>query len=142
MIVTVKNSNSKRGIIKVISFIAVIAMFVAYYFHMSAEFEKTQKAKIEQENKIKAQEEESIEAKKIEKLIYKEVETAIDLVGQEFIQNVKIVDNKILITCDISTNLDPIKVRYGTLALIKNDLSNIKVAIDIKYIIESSFNDK
>lgn len=142
MVVTVKNNGSKNSFKKIISLVVVIAMFVAYYFHMSDEFSDKEintpsdnAQKIEKEDKLK-------ESRKIEKLIYREVETAVDLVGQEYIQSVKIIKDKILITCDTATNLDPIKVRYGTLALIKNELNNIKVAIDIKYIVESKYNEK
>lgn len=140
MIVAVKNSGPKK-IKKIISLLVVVAMFVAYYFHMSDEF--SAKDETVKQEVVKAPEDnKDEEAKKIEHLIYKEVETAVDLVGQEYIQDVKIVKDKILITCDTSTNLDPIKVRYGTLALIKNNLNNIKVAIDIKYIVESKYNEK
>jgi hypothetical protein len=139
MIVTVKNSGPKNYVMKIISVVALVAMFTAYYFHMSDQFSS---------NSGKANSKQSVEdvkkenAKDLEKLIYKEVETAVDLVGQEHIQDVKIVKNKILLVCDTDTNLDALKVRYGTLALIKNDLNNIKIAIDIKYIIESKYNEK
>lgn len=139
MIVAVKNGGPKRTLIKAISFIVVVAMFIAYYLHMSEEFSSKEEISSKQTLEV---EDDKIESKKLEKIIFKEVETAVDLVGQEYIQNVKIVGTTILIVCDTSTNLDPIKVRYGTLALIKNDLNNIKVAIDIKYIIESKLNDK
>lgn len=141
MIVAVKNDNPKRNFKKIISFLAVFAMFVAYYFHMSEEFaqeEAKTKAVIAQE--VEKQKEEE-KAKELEQLIYREIETAVDLVGQEYIQDVKLVKDKILITCDTSTNLEPLKVRYGTLALIKNDLNNIKIAIDIKFIVESKVNE-
>lgn len=141
MIVAVKNSGPKRTLTRVISLIVVIAMFVAYYFHMSEEF-SSQEETIKQEKVQNVEEDKAEDAKKIERLIFREVETAVDLVGQEYIQDVKIVKDKILITCDTSTNLDPIKVRYGTLALIKNNLNNIKVAIDIRYIVESKYNDE
>ncbi len=137
MIVTVKNSGPKNYVMKIISVVALVAMFTAYYFHMSDQFssnnEKTN-SNIEDTKKE--------DSKDVEKLIYKEVETAVELVGQEHIQDVKIVKNKILLVCDTDTNLDALKVRYGTLALIKNDLNNIKIVIDIKYIIESKYNEK
>lgn len=141
MIVAVKNSGPKRTLPRIISLLVVVAMFVAYYFHMSEEFSSSEEMD-KQEVIQNTQEDKSLESKRIERLIFREVETAVDLVGQEYIQDVKIVKNKILITCDTATNLDPIKVRYGTLALIKNNLNNIKVAIDIKYIVESKYNDK
>ncbi|PLY08655.1 MAG: hypothetical protein C0626_12435 [Arcobacter sp.] len=139
MIVTVKNSGPKNYVMKIISVLALVTMFTAYYFHMSDEFSSSQdRDKISPQNIEEMKREDS---KKVERLIFKEVETAVDLIGQEYIQDVKIVKNKILLVCDTSANLDALKVRYGTLALIKNDLNNIKIVIDIKYIIESKYNE-
>lgn len=140
MIVTVKNSGPKNYVMKIISVLALVTMFTAYYFHMSDEFSsgQTNTAKISPQNIEEMKREDS---KKVERLIFREVETAVDLIGQEYIQDVKIVKNKILLVCDTSANLDALKVRYGTLALIKNDLNNIKIVIDIKYIIESKYNE-
>lgn len=141
MIVAVKNNGSNNKLKKIISLVVVVAMFVAYYFHMSDEFSPKEEISPAQLEMQKKEEEEQTKARDIEKLIFREIETAVDLVGQEYVQDVKLVKDKILITCDTSTNLDPIKVRYGTLALIKNDLNNIKIAIDIKFIIESKLNE-
>lgn len=141
MIVTVKNSGPKNYVMKIISALALVTMFTAYYFHMSDEFssDKNNSVKISPQNIEEMKKEDS---KRVEKLIFREVETAVDLIGQEYIQDVKIVKNKILLVCDTSAKLDALKVRYGTLALIKNDLNNIKIVIDIKYIIESKYNEK
>jgi hypothetical protein len=139
MIVTVKNSGPKNYVMKIISVVALVAMFTAYYFHMSDEF-SSDKGKTNSKQTIEDMKKE--DSKEVERLIYKEVETAVELVGQEHIQDVKIVKNKILLVCDTDTNLDALKVRYGTLALIKNDLNNIKIVIDIKYIVESKYNEK
>lgn len=141
MIVAVKNSNSSNKFKKIVSFLVVIAMFVAYYFHMSEEFSQDNETKKANEQVVQ-EDTKTTKAKEIEQLIYREIETAVDLVGQQYIQDVKLVKDKILIVCDTSTNLEPLKVRYGTLALIKNDLNNIKIAIDIKFIVESKLNEK
>ena len=42
---------------------------------------------------------------------------------------------------DPDTNLDALKVRYGSTALIKKDINDTKIAIDLKYIIESKYNE-
>ncbi|WP_419766130.1 MAG: hypothetical protein ACNI28_05145 [Arcobacter sp.] len=139
MIVTVKNSGPKNYVMKIISVLALVTMFTAYYFHMSDEFSSNQTTSKTSPQNIEEMKRE--DSKKVERLIFKEVETAVDLIGQEYIQDVKIVKNKILLVCDTSANLDALKVRYGTLALIKNDLNNIKIVIDIKYIIESKYNE-
>ncbi|RXJ91132.1 hypothetical protein CRV01_02315 [Arcobacter sp. CECT 8983] len=141
MIVAVKTNNKKRLLIKVASAIAVVVMFIAYYFHMSNEFAMQQKK--EQEQKLKAIEIDNQKAmqKKLERIIYREVETAVDLIGQRNIQDVKIISDKVLILADVGTNLEALKVRYGSTALIKKDLKNIKIAIDLKYVIESKMNE-
>jgi len=141
MIVAVKTNNKKRLLIKVASAIAVIIMFIAYYFHMSNECAMQQKE--EQEQKLKAIEIDNKKAmqKKLERIIYREVETAVDLIGQRNIQDVKIISDRVLILTDVGTNLDALKVRYGSTALIKKDLKNIKIAIDLKYVVESKMNE-
>jgi len=133
MIVTVKRSK-KQKIIKLISIIAVIGMFIGYYFYMEEELEAKKIAKIKQEKKEMN--------RYLERFIYKEVEKAMDLLGQENIQYVKIIQKKIVIVCDLDTNLDALAVRYGTMALIKKTVNDIKIAIDLKYIVESKFNEK
>jgi len=140
MIVAVKTNNKKRTLIKILSIGAVILMFVAYYFHMSEEYEKQQK--IEKQEKLQQIkiEEEKQKAKKLERVIYREIETAIDLIGQRKVIDVKLISNRALIVVDPDTNLDALKVRYGSAALIKKGLKDTKIAIDLKYVIESKYN--
>ena len=80
--------------------------------------------------------------KSLEKAIVTEIEKAVDLIGQKYIQHVKIIENKVVIICEPKTNLDALKVRYGAMALIKNTLNEIIVAIDVKYIVKSRLDDK
>lgn len=141
MIVAVKRNNKKRNLIKLISALAVVGIFVYYYNHMSAEYEKKQMIeKQKQLEEIKINEEKE-KGKKLERIIYREIETAVDLLGQRKVIDVKIVSNKALIIVDPDTNLEALKVRYGTAALIKKDLKDIKIALDLKYIIESRQNE-
>ena len=142
MIVAVKRNGPKRKLIRVISLVAVIAMFTAYYFHMSEEFTQAQEKEKQKVVKQEQKTESTKKAKELERLIFKEIETAVDLIGQEYVQKVKVIKGKVLITCDSSTNLEPLKVRYGSLALIKTTLNDIKVAIDMKYIVESKYDGK
>ncbi|AXX93431.1 hypothetical protein CPU12_08730 [Malaciobacter molluscorum LMG 25693] len=141
MIIAVKRTSKKRLIIKVISIIAVIFMFIAYYFHMSDKF--AQDAKQEQLNEMQQTQQAAKENKKnkIEKIIYREVENAVDLVGQLNVRNVKIIANKIVIVCDPNTNIDALVVRYGTMALVKRTIDDIKIAIDLKYVVESKYDE-
>lgn len=142
MIVAVKTNNKKRIIIKIASLLAVVVMFVFYYFHMSNEFtsnqEKNSQEKIQKINKNSKLE----KSKKLERIIYREIETAVDLIDQRNILNVKIISNRALIVVDPDTNLEALKVRYGSMALIKKGIKDTKIAIDLKYIIESKYNEK
>lgn len=142
MIVAVKTNNKKRVLIKIVSLCAVVAMFVAYYFHMSEEYAKKEQQEKEQQLQMIKQNEEAEKDKKLERIIYREIETAVDLIGQRNIQDVKILSNKALIVTDPETNLDALKVRYGSMALIKKGIKDTKIAIDLKYIIESKYNEE
>ena len=141
MIVTVKRSK-KQKFIKLISLLALVGMFTGYYFYMEEEFKEKQKRDLEAKKIAKIEKEKKDMNRYLERFIYKEVEKTIDLIGEENIQFVKIIQKKIVIVCDLETNLDALKVRYGTMALIKKTINDIKIAIDLKYIIESKFNDK
>jgi len=140
MIVAVKTNSKKRTLIKLLSIGTVVVMLIAYYFHMSEEYSKYEQ--LENEKKLKQIEiNEKIETKKkLERIIYREIETAVDLIGQRKVIDVKIVSNRALIVVDPDTNLDALIVRYGSAALIKKGLKDIKIAIDLKYVIESKYN--
>ena len=139
MIVAVKRKDYKRILIKAISFVSVIAMFTAYYFHMSEEFSSEPDAKktnidIKVSSKNK-------KAKIIEKIIYREAETAVDLVGQSNVQEIKIVGKRLLMVCDTNSDLEPLMVRYGVMALVKNGINDIKIAISLDFIVESKYDE-
>lgn len=142
MIVAVKRKDPKKIIIKIISIVAVIIMFSMYYDHMSEEFSKQEMQAKNDKIEESISEKKRNQSKTIEKLIFREVETAIDLIGQEYVQKVKVINQKILIVCDVNTDLEALKVRYGTMALIRSELQNIKIAIDLKYVIESKLNEE
>lgn len=142
MIVAVKRKDPKKLMIKIASIVAVVIMFYMYYNHMSEEFAKQEAQAKNQQREESLVEKKRNKSKKIEKIIFREVETAIDLIGQEYVQRVKVVNRKILIVCDVSTNLEALKVRYGSMALIRSELNNIKIAIDLKYVIESKLDEE
>lgn len=142
MIVAVKTNSKKRLIIKALLLLSVVGMFIGYYFYMSEEYAKEQKIQSEkqvQEIKKKAKKEKD---RKLERLIYREIETAVDLIGQRKVIDVKIISSKALIVVDPDTNLDALKVRYGSTALIKKGIKDTKIALDLKYIVESKYNEK
>ncbi len=142
MIVAVKRKDPKRLIIKIVSIVAVVLMFYSYYSHLSEEFSKQEEAANSKKLEASTKNSKKEKSKKIERLIFREVETAIDLIGQEYVQQVKVVNRKILIVCDANTDLEALTVRYGTMALIKSGLKNTKIAIDLQFIIESKFNEE
>jgi hypothetical protein len=137
MIVAVKNNNKKRTFIKILSTLVVIGMFVIYYNYMSNEFNEKNSDTSVEAVKVEEQDKKS----KLERLVYREIETAVDLIGQRNVQKIKLVSNKVLIIADMDTNLDALKVRYGTMALIKKDIKDIKIAIDLQKVIESKLNE-
>ncbi len=140
MIVAVKR-NRKQKIIRFVSLAFVGLMLVGYYFHMSNEMAEQDRIEMETKKAAKLKEEKIKETKKnFERAVLSEIEKAVDLIGQENVQHVKIIENKLVIICELKTNLDALMVRYGTLALIKNTLNEIIVAIDLKYIVERKKN--
>ena len=142
MIVAVKR-NKKQKLIKIISLLVVVGMFAGYYFYMSNEFAQQEKQKQELQKAKKIQLDKKKKAKKnAERALILEIEKAVDLIGQEYINHVKIIENKVVIICEPKTNLDALTVRYGTMALIKNTLNEIIIAIDVNYILESRLNEK
>jgi hypothetical protein len=140
MIVAVKR-NKKQKFIKILSLVILVAMFGGYYYYMSKNFEEQQQKDLEAKQALKIEEDKKIENKKnFERAILTEVEKAADLIGQEYIRHVKIIENKVVIICEPNTNLEALMVRYGAMALVKNTLNEIIIAIDIKLILESKLN--
>ncbi|RXJ67129.1 hypothetical protein CRV08_11090 [Halarcobacter ebronensis] len=140
MIIAVKSTTRKKIITKFLSVGAVVLLCLFYYYYMSDTY--AQKQKIENEKKLQQikEEERGKNSNKLEKLIYREIESAVDLIGQRKVIDVKIVSNRALLVVDPDTNLDALKVRYGSAALIKKSVNDIKIAIDLKYVIESKYN--
>ncbi|MGM0519309.1 MAG: hypothetical protein ACQERD_06680 [Campylobacterota bacterium] len=140
MIVAVKRGR-KQKLIKLISLLAVLAMFGGYYWHMSNEFDKQQKQQLEEKQAALAKQKE-LETQKDEtqKAIMSEIKKAVALVGQENVRHVKIIENKLILICELETNIEPLMVRYGTMALTKKTLNEIIIAVDIKYVLESKLN--
>ena len=140
MVLIVKGKSYKSLLRKTLSMVLLVAMFSFYYIHMSNKF---------QEDKLKLQTELQAKNKiitnkknlksKIERLIYKEAENSVELIGQEHVQEVKIIKNKLVIICDWDTDIEPLFIRYGVIALVKSTPENIKIAIDLKFIVESKY---
>lgn len=151
MVIIVKNSNIKQQIIKYVAIFSLVVMFIAYYFYMSNKFEEefnksvdisevvnnssksaTPPVKVVKPRRIN-------KSLKFEDIIYKEASIIVDLLEQKHIQSIKAVKSKLLIICDYDTNLEPLMVRYGVQALIKNEVTHIKIALDLKEIVENKY---
>lgn len=89
----------------------------------------------------KYQEEQKLTSRSIqlENLIFDEAQTVVKLLDQRYIQSVKIVKDKLLIVCDYSTNIEPLLIRYGANALVKNSDRDIKIAIDLAVIVGNRY---
>ncbi|MGB3750711.1 MAG: hypothetical protein WA945_04035 [Arcobacteraceae bacterium] len=139
MIIIIKTRNKNQFLIKALSVLALLLMFWLYYGHMSEKFQ-------EQNNALVTQLDETIVKKKIdksidlEKTIYKEAVVIVNLLEQKHIQSIKIVKDKLFLVCDFSTDIEPLLIRYGVAAMIKNSNQNIKIAIDLKTIVENKYD--
>lgn len=140
MIVTVKKNKNMK--IKILSLVILVLMFIAYYFYMRDEY----KIPMKQKNALVKVDSMELKkkklSKKLEKIIYKEIESSIDLLGQEFIIDVKVIRNKVLITCDPDTDISAVTIRYGSLALVKRSINNIQIAIDLAYLVNSKLDEE
>jgi len=138
MILIVKGKNYKRLAIKAISVVGLICMFFAYYLHMSDKFQEQNNALVKKLD-VKGKNKKIQLARQLEKLIFKEAEMVVDLLGQTHIQSIRIVEQKLFIVCDFDTDIEPLLVRYGVKAMIKQSAKNVKIAIDVKFIVESRY---
>ncbi len=138
MILAVQTRNYKTLGLKAFSYIALITMFYFYYNHMSDKF-STQNSVLVKKLDIKAQDKTIALSKKLEKLIFKEAEMAVDLLGQTNVKSIKIQKSMLYIICDYDTDLEPLLVRYGVKALVKSSVIDIKIALDLKFIVESKY---
>ena len=140
MVLIVKGKNYKSLLRKTLSVVLLVTMFSFYYIHMSNKF---QEDKLKLQTQLLAKNKIITDKKnlksKIERLIYKEAENSVELIGQEHVQEVKIIKNKLVIICDWDTDIEPLFIRYGVIALVKSTPENIKIAIDLKYIVESKY---
>ena len=134
MIVVVRRNN-KRKVIKLLSFVILIGIFSGYYFYINQK--SVQENNTNTSKKIQTQEKKKYN-KIVEKNILNEVEKIVDLIGQKYVQDVKIIEENIVVFCLLGTNTDALKVRYGSTVLIENTIDEIIVMIDIKDLFRSN----
>lgn len=140
MIVAVKRNKSQK-ILKIIIVVLLISGG-AYYYNDYVETARinAEKQKLEEEQKrvLKAKEEEQEKIKQeAQREILAEVEKAVNLIGQEYVRDVKLIKNKVVFVCEPDTNIDALVVRYGAMALIKKTFDEIVIVVDIDFILKN-----
>lgn len=145
MILAVKRPK-KNYLLRIIFLLIVIGIAAMYYNDLNKKHEEQIKRDLEAKQLLKIQEEKKEkrekEKKEVEAAILSEIEKVIDLVGQEYVTNARIIEDKLIIICQPETNLDALIVRYGAMALIKRTVNEIVIAIDINFILKSRLNAK
>ncbi|MFW2557760.1 hypothetical protein [Aliarcobacter butzleri] len=140
MIVAVKRNKSQK-ILKII-IVVLLVSGGAYYYNDYVETARinAEKQKLEEEQKrvLKAKEEEQKKIKQeAQREILAEVEKAVNLIGQEYVRDVKLIKNKVVFVCEPDTNIDALVVRYGAMALIKKNFDEIVIVVDIDFILKN-----
>ncbi|MCT7615163.1 hypothetical protein [Aliarcobacter butzleri] len=140
MIVAVKRNKSQK-ILKII-IVVLLVSGGAYYYNDYIETARinAEKQKLEEEQKrvLKAKEEEQEKMKQeAQREILAEVEKAVNLIGQEYVRDVKLIKNKVVFVCEPDTNIDALVVRYGAMALIKKTFDEIVIVVDIDFILKN-----
>ena len=140
MIVAVKRNKSQK-ILKIIIVVLLVSSG-AYYYNNYVETARinAEKQKLEEEQKrvLKAKEEEQEKIKQeAQREILAEVEKAVNLIGQEYVRDVKLIKNKVVFVCEPDTNIDALVVRYGAMALIKKTFDEIVIVVDIDFILKN-----
>jgi vacuolar-type H+-ATPase subunit I/STV1 len=107
---------------------------------MSSKFED-QTSKLENQLTVQKKEETLSRSMGYENEIYKEAVIIVDLLDQKHIQSIKVIKDKLLIICDYNTDIEPVLIRYGVKAFVKNTAKNIKIAIDVKTIVENKYEE-
>lgn len=140
MIVAVKRNKSQK-ILKII-IVVLLVSGGAYYYNDYVETARinAEKLKLEEEQKrvLKAKEEEQEKIKQeAQREILAEVEKAVNLIGQEYVRDVKLIKNKVVFVFEPDTNIDALVVRYGAMALIKKTFDEIVIVVDIDFILKN-----
>lgn len=140
MIVAVKRNKSQK-ILKIIIVVLLVSGGVYYYNdYVETARINAEKQKLEEEQKrvLKAKEEEQKKIKQeAQREILAEVEKAVNLIGQEYVRDVKLIKNKVVFVCEPDTNIDALVVRYGAMALIKKTFDEIVIVVDIDFILKN-----
>jgi len=138
MIIVIEGKRNKQLLIKALSMLSLVVMFWFYYGHMSDKF-KQQNDQLLSKLELKKEKKVTNKNDNIEKTIYKEAVVIVDLIKQRHVQSIKIVKDKLFIVCDFNTDIEPVLIRYGVNAMVKNTDKNIKLALDLRVIVENKY---
>jgi len=134
MIVIVKAPNYKKIVFQLLSIGALGGAGGWYYYdtHKEVSAPKEQHAVHTQKDDKKEK-----RAKELESIIYNEAEVVVYLINQVKVWDLKIVKDRLFIECSSDTDLEQLMIRYVAMELVKNTSTNIKIAIDLSYLVES-----
>ena len=146
MIVKVRKKSSSSKILKLIIIaglffgIVYISLLIKEENLLSIELEKAREdEKIAIQIEHEKKEKEKLDAQRI---ILIEVEKVVDLIGQNNINDIKVVKNKVVYILNPNTNIDAINIRYGAMALIKKSFKEIVVVVDLEHILKGKLGWK
>lgn len=136
MVVVVKAHNYKKTFATVFVICAATIAGAWYYFQnqmhpIALKHEQNMPKALESKYEKRA--------KTLEKIIYNEAEICVELLNQAKVKKISVVGDKLVIVCDVDVDIEPILVRYGANALVKNSLSDVKIAVDLAYITENKY---
>lgn len=137
MILAVKRKGFKSKKAFIITFIILVGIFSWYYNHMQDVY-----ANLDKNNKEDIIEvDPSEKSKKLERIIFSEAETIVDLIGQSNVREIEMVKDRLVLVVEPESNIDPLMIRYGVLALVKRTPNDIKIAIKLDKIVESNYEE-
>lgn len=135
MIIVVKGRSIRRIAIKSASYAALLVMFYLYYNHMATKFQ-TQESQLVSKMEQTKQQTATKYKKEYEDTIYKEAQIIADLLGKQNVYSAKIKEDRLVIIADVSTDIEPVLIRYGANVFYKKTQSDIKIAIDVAEILQ------
>ncbi|MDX3960318.1 hypothetical protein [Aliarcobacter skirrowii] len=140
MILAIKKKRKIELLIKKVVLISLLfILFSVGFGFYNKLLLKNEELKAQEEQEILLQlEKERLEKQKaeIEFIILEESSRVVDLIGQKYIDDIKVYKNKLVYILKPNTNIDAITIRYGSFALVKRSFKEIVVVIDLENILK------
>lgn len=140
MILAIKKKRKIELLIKKVVLISLLfILFVVGFGFYNKLLLKNEELKAQEEQEILLQlQKERLEKQKaeIEFIILEESSRVVDLIGQKYIDDIKVYKNKLVYILKPNTNIDAITIRYGSFALVKRSFKEIVVVIDLENILK------